>query len=157
MRYYWDLVSHFLKANSRHGTHSPFVYQLADEVIYRRAEVSDSAIAIPAGFLPRYAALVQGILVALGQRALRESLPLAPQEALWLEKLPADIHSLLLAVEQGHILVVHEPYVSSASKASWQALIQDPAVVVSLDLFHVGLVMARSGQRKEHFCLRYPY
>lgn len=33
-RFFIDYLLHFLKANSRHGVHSPFVYQLVDTVIY---------------------------------------------------------------------------------------------------------------------------
>src|SRR5690606_3191570 len=34
MRYYFDYIYHFLVSNSRHGTHSPFVYALTEKVIY---------------------------------------------------------------------------------------------------------------------------
>ncbi len=34
LRFTFDYLRHFISSNSRHGTHSPFVYQLADEVIY---------------------------------------------------------------------------------------------------------------------------
>ncbi|TDO21549.1 O-methyltransferase [Pedobacter duraquae] len=36
-----DYVQHWLTSNSRHGTHSPFVYKLTDEVIYDFAAKSD--------------------------------------------------------------------------------------------------------------------
>ncbi|MXV17638.1 O-methyltransferase [Hufsiella ginkgonis] len=34
LRFAFDYLSHRLRANTRHGTHSPFVYRLLDEVIY---------------------------------------------------------------------------------------------------------------------------
>jgi len=36
-----DFLKHRFTAKSRHGTHSPFVYQLADEVIYDFADKSE--------------------------------------------------------------------------------------------------------------------
>lgn len=33
-RFFVDYIVHYLTANTRHGVHSPFVYQLVDEVIY---------------------------------------------------------------------------------------------------------------------------
>src|SRR5690606_16115486 len=34
LRFHFEYVRHFLMSHSRHGTHSPFVYRLVDEVIY---------------------------------------------------------------------------------------------------------------------------
>ncbi len=34
MRFFLDYVKHYLQSTSRHGTHSPFVYKLVDEVVY---------------------------------------------------------------------------------------------------------------------------
>lgn len=34
IRYWLNYTKHFLVSNGRHGTHSPFVYRLVDEVIY---------------------------------------------------------------------------------------------------------------------------
>ena len=36
-----DYLKHRLTAKSRHGTHSPFVYKLADEVIYDFTDKSE--------------------------------------------------------------------------------------------------------------------
>lgn len=33
-RFFIDYTAHYLRSNSRHGVHSPFVYQLVDRVIY---------------------------------------------------------------------------------------------------------------------------
>src|SRR5690606_31867249 len=40
-RYWLDYLQHLLKANTRHGTHSPFVYRLLDEVVYPRRRAGE--------------------------------------------------------------------------------------------------------------------
>ncbi|WP_394340996.1 O-methyltransferase [Pedobacter yulinensis] len=44
MQFVLDYLRHRLTAKSRHGTHSPFVYKLADEVIYNFEATQDAQI-----------------------------------------------------------------------------------------------------------------
>lgn len=44
LRYVYFLFRHYVTANTRHGTHSPFVYRLLDEVVYRYDEPSERGI-----------------------------------------------------------------------------------------------------------------
>ena len=39
MQFYLKYLRHYLISHSRHGTHSPFVYKLVDEVLYRKPTV----------------------------------------------------------------------------------------------------------------------
>lgn len=40
LRFFADYTKHIIASKNRHGVHSPFVYQLLDEVIYRRDKAS---------------------------------------------------------------------------------------------------------------------
>ncbi|HLS94236.1 MAG TPA: hypothetical protein VK017_01655 [Sphingobacterium sp.] len=157
MRYIWDLVKHFWLSNSRHGTHSPFVYKLADQAIYRPYAVPDNAVAFPEQPPVRYVDMLRRILIVMGIARIERWTPGSGAPAIWCDLLTASAEELLLCVRRGSVVVVHEPMKSRAVRRKWQVLVSDPDVVVSINLFHFGVILHREGQRKEHFLLRYPY
>lgn len=157
MRYYWDLVKHFFLANSRHGTHSPFVYKLADTIIYRAAQVDGPEVLFPPHFSVRYLVLLQDILGSMEIRELRRIADARPGGAGWTDLNGISVSAVKALVETGVLVVIHEPYRTRETSAQWNALIRNQAVTVSIDLFHFGLLLHREEQRKENFVLRYPY
>lgn len=156
MFYYWRMLRHFFISNSRHGTHSPFVYKLADEVIYRKEPAERSSVILPHPFSKSYRNLLQDILAHLGVCEMHKQPTQDKQAALFFGHAEVDEDRIKLALQRGQLVVVDEPHRNGQVKAQWNRLIQDPSVVVSIDLFHFGLLLHRVGQRKEHFRLRYP-
>ncbi|TDS15963.1 hypothetical protein B0I21_102280 [Sphingobacterium paludis] len=154
MQYYVDLVKHFIIANSRHGTHSPFVYGLADQVIYKKANLGSVAVSFPSSFSWRYRKLLGAMLSHMGVNTLTTLYSEQPGAAIWIDPRHDPMANLFDLLEAGKIIIVHEPY---RSKQLWNQWNADPRVIVSIDLFHVGLLLQRDGQRKENFLLRYPY
>ncbi|WDF68016.1 hypothetical protein PQ465_17175 [Sphingobacterium oryzagri] len=154
MRYYWELAKHFLRANSRHGTHSPFVYRLADKVIYAKAGDSAGRVILPPVFPVRYRQLMHDLLVAMNIEMLETFSGQVGSAAIWVPLNAGALHELLEQVAGGTVVIVHEPY---RARRKWRALIADPTIIVSIDLFHFGILMTRAAQRKENFELRYPY
>lgn len=156
MRYYWDLIWHFLRSNSRHGTHSPFVYRLADEVVYaKRDPVDIKEVEMPISFEYRYGELLVSLLSFMGVGLLKTvGEDVERGCAVWVDLRVSTVAEAHAALLRGAVLVVHEPYLA---KGAWKELSADPAVIVSIDLFHFGIMIGREGQRKEAFRLRYPY
>ncbi|SMG22187.1 hypothetical protein SAMN05660862_1406 [Sphingobacterium psychroaquaticum] len=157
MRYYWELVKHFFLANSRHGTHSPFVYKLADTVIYRAPRVDGVGLKFPVHFSVRYAALLNDMLVFMGLQSVGDLSTTVPTDAVWLDLTEVSVIEVKKLVKAGMVVVVHEPYRTRETLAKWRSLIADHDLQVSIDLFHFGLLLHRDEQRKENFVLRYPY
>ncbi|MGO1519937.1 MAG: hypothetical protein ACTHZ1_01050 [Sphingobacterium sp.] len=155
MRYALQNIYHFLVSNSRHGTHSPFVYALTDQVIYNSSYKPRRFIAFPAGFNPPYLNLLRKILSFWEIDNLSEDLQDQHSQAFWLGlNSQVDLEQLLSMVSRGKILIVHAPY-NKQQQRLWRSLIRDTRVVVSINLFHFGIVLHRDGQRKENFLLRY--
>ena len=154
MMYHLELVRHFFCAHSRHGTHSPFVYDLADHVIYsNRINTTQHEVVIDCDWdaTPKYIRLVIEILSYLGSFSLSD---FRKDGSYWVNLKKDNIFELIKRVESGQLLVVHEPHLEFEK---WSELINNEIVIVSIDLFHFGLVLNRNEQRKENFNLRFPY
>jgi len=63
--------------------------------------------------------------------------------------------NLLASINDRDMLIVNEPYLSAEREDYWNKLKDDGRVVVTVDLYRIGLVFFRTGQRKENFLIRF--
>lgn len=151
MRYYFDYIYHFLVSNSRHGTHSPFVYALTEKVIYNPSYKGQNFVEFPEGFKPNYFPLLKNIWSFWEVNTLSKDLQDMDAQSYWIDE-KEDSEVILSLIDAGKIIVFHEPY---KQKRLWKKLIADQRVTVSINLFHFGILLKREGQRKQDFLLRY--
>ena len=158
LKYYFKALMHYMLSHSRHGTHSPFVYKLADEVIYKsdpallsNTVVSDKKFLMLSRILTFYADY-QVICIACEPKLydylrLQRSSPM-PQRAI------ADVEQLP-SLDESTFYLLDEIYKDPAKEQFWNKLKANPEVTVTIDLFHFGLAFRRKQQRKENFKLRF--
>ena len=157
MRYYWKGIQHFFGANSRHGTHSPFVYRLTEDVIYTPKAKRNATLAMSAGFYPFYTPLLSDLLHFMEIDSLNSLKDHQSNTAILVDFTKDNAEALLAALEKGAVLVVDEPYLDAERTLLWKQFVENASVTVTMDFFHFGVLLHREGQRKEYFRLRYPY
>lgn len=171
MRYIFDLVHHFLTANSRHGTHSPFVYSLAEQVLYNKTNISNrNKQELPNSLNLPYNWLISRILKHWGMRSVLvvDSLNAfkigyqkskARKSAFYLpiEHATDQALSVCLAASPFSAVFIGRIYSSAITKRQWQHLKEHPSVSLSIDLFHFGILIQKDTKQVEHFKLRFPY
>lgn len=182
MRYYLDRFLHFLTSHSTHGTHSPFVYDLADRAIYTDKAVQD--IVGSENINVKYKKILLRILNHLGIHSvmkiqtfsirvecgvvgrIKSPFSLNPDcrceresmvDAVLLTAGTLSVDEVVQYLQKGNVLVVDGIYVDRQSKVNWKAAHELQDVTVSIDLFYFGLLINRAGQVKEDFKLRYPF
>lgn len=156
LRYYLDGLAHFFAAHSRHGTHSPFVYRLLDEVIYPK-RLSDEPRDKVARLVKR---LIDRFQPGEVYTPDSEPSPTSPIDFAFVdcgtrETPGAEVEAVWPQLHAGSVLVLSGCHRTTAAKALWQSIKMGPEVTVTIDLFCAGLVFFRSGQAKEDFRIRY--
>lgn len=175
MQYHLKYLRHYLVSHSRHGTHSPFVYQLVDEVLYRKPTV-DEFNAVPlfykrAGkkaikkylFLERLLKTFAFTTFTIRAKEDQENLLSLFEQIRNSDSVRVihyidtdeDYRSVLDDVKEHDILIIEEPHASKKQEKHWDLLKQTERVVVTIDLFYLGLVFFKKGQRKEDFVIRF--
>lgn len=175
MHYYLKYLRHYLVSHSRHGTHSPFVYRLVDEVLYQRP----SSIAVEAVplvykrggkkavkkflFLERLLKAFAFEEFKIADKSMQHDLVqlferhshVSSKRTMHYINTDADYSEILADVAEHDILIIEEPHLSENREKHWEFLKRAQNVVVTIDLFHLGLVFFRKGQRKENFLIRF--
>lgn len=150
MRYYFKLFSHFFSAHSRHGTHSPFVYKLADEVIYRPSTTpKDSGLGVER--------LLRDIALYYAVDYVYHAVTTNSADAACIIQEKLDIDRLADLQKRFRYLVIKNIYSDQEANSLWKAVCQDSRFIVCIDLFYFGLIFFRREQPKEVFKLRYPF
>lgn len=149
MRYLWHLFYHFFSSNSRHGTHSPFVYRLANEVIYAASDNQSS------GSKQEKLLSDIGDYFEVGYSCSVSDVGM--EKAFVVDDDMIDAEQLATLVRQFRYLVIPDIYKVYSRMECWKAICRDPRFIVCIDLFYYGLVFYRREQPKELFKLRFPY
>lgn len=168
---------HLLRARGRHGTHSPFVYAFVEQVMRKRPRV---ALPRQDQFRPRAAALLYQTFCYLSPQVIYADLVLldavtalaaqalpgvpvlllangtAPAQALVIANissaLPDQMNNLL---EHPVKILLVGPHAHKATERTWMQLAASPAVKVSIDYWHFGLLVNdQAFKARQHFRLR---
>lgn len=138
MIYFLQKIKHYLTANSRHGTHSPFVYALADELIYNKN-------------IDRGDSLMGDIITYFEAKGIGRDAFLVTD---------FNSHSVedLVHLQDAYFMIfVKDIYRDANHRRIWKAMQAHKDFVVLIDLFEFGIICKRKEQPKENFKLYYPY
>lgn len=150
MRYFWKGLKHFFSSNSRHGTHSPFVYRLADEVVYAKGRLYSEE----AGRSQR---LIADIVEFLALEVTTDINERGKGKALLTSVINIRDKDIVDLQQEYGMLILTDIYKKPSYEHLWKEVVRSSDVIVSIDFFHFGLVCYRKEQAKETFKLRFPY
>lgn len=142
-------------SHSRHGTHSPFVYQLVDEVIYAAPSKGASPDKVKQLIERLTLRFIPQTVHRTGNALPQHPLDFVVAEGGGAETTAAQLRELWPQLHADSVLILIGIYRNKRMKVLWRTVQERPDVTVTIDLFHLGLVFFRSGQAKEDFRIRF--
>ena len=151
-----------VKSTNEHGVHSPFVFDFVTKGLYQKKKIKT--------LFDKYAALktlskkekkvLSKILnyfkihtinfdVSNFSKATKKE-----YKILYINNLNSFSKINLEKLNSKHIILVDGIYANKQSYLTWQKVIQNKEITVSINLFYFGLVFFRKEQAKEHFKIR---
>lgn len=131
-------LQYFIGAQTQYNIHSPFVFELYNEVLFAR---------LPKATRSQFT----------GQEDQRHrELVYKLQHHYHLKLLAQDTQQTLLEGDEdfGRVVVVNEPHRDAASERYWNELLRDSTYRVSIDIYHNGLLFTNPRLHTQHFMLR---
>lgn len=153
--YYWNYFRHLLVANTRHGTHSPFVYRLVADVFYKKTQADEPRDKVKRLISRLNRALAPKHVYRTGDQRPERQLDLVITDGYDAASIAECLTQCWPQLHRDSTLVIRGIYRNAGMKRLWQSVRAKPEVTVTIDLFHVGVVFFHSGQAKEDFRIRY--
>lgn len=171
-------LRHLLLANTRHGTHSPFVYALLENVIYApqlRLKQSSRIERIAMSMMHErrpLSVLLAGSFSNAFVKGLKAAFPTTRVETnplvtvgrsdsfdlIFCQKMERYDEQLYVRLTEllskRSALIIAPLYHTPESISLWRKWVANRQATVTVDMFRAGMVFFHSGQHKEHFMIR---
>lgn len=165
-----EYVTYRYKAQKLHGVHSPFAYDFAEKVLYAKPPKTIADSLKPYQWLPTHYRVLLGKLSAyynynsllcLSHDHHDAEVEQATYDLLVLKDIkPGDwvrlFNKYLPYLNNNSSLLVAGIHKTKRHTAKWERLCKHPKVLMSIDLYGIGLLFFRKEfKEKQHFVLKY--
>ncbi len=155
-----EYLKYLCRAKGRHGTHSPFVYALVENVLQKLPEtLADSTYELPVKdnqlitALRAYYGYEQVIVMNSSMPEVQKADSIIITDIAEPE---ARIGEILANLSDGSIVIVPGIHKTKQDSDAWSRICSMPDIKMCIDLYTTGLIISRSEFReKQHFVLKY--
>ena len=155
-----EYLKYKLRAQDRHGVHSPFVYSFNEVVLNKSGSIDQLVNNIIAYYSVKSAHTIDlpsaNKLQPTGNTVSNKSAMEFDKLHIWDLEAKNNSTPTLHDIGSNDILIIKPLYASPTNKEQWDSLKDDNRVRLSIDLFQLGLLFFREEFiMKQHFILKF--